>query len=283
MSHFFHQIIIVFLIFCTACNTKIKEDNLAINKMSYETGSHASVNFSVDSFDSKNYSSFPYWEATMEQFGESYIDTFSVAGIKFRIVHEQADSFPQIITLEKLTIDKKWLKRIEFYDYNKAFEVEHLQDINRDGYIDILRYMYFDEEIYFFDPRKMDFVDSVGAIINPSVHLIDKVKNIFCDFQSYRENCGQIHSTLYTFKGLSKYELYQVELYNCDDEDENSKVTKLILHKCIAGTSDSLVKVEETKLGKAINIDDSQYSDGGQSYFNHKAYWLKRYKKLLGL
>jgi hypothetical protein len=261
-----------------ACKVNSTKEPITIVDSSsrYETGSPASGNFSADEYDLKDYSEFSYIDSTRDVFGNSYIDTFSIAGTRFRVVHEFVDTFPQTATIEKLVGDK-WLKRIEFYKANHFGDFHYNEDVNNDGYNDIVRESRFDSEVYFYNPSIKNFIDSVGAEINHDIYLIDTANKVFCDFQELKGLCEQITSTLYTFKDFRRYDFYQLELYNCDNADT---ITKLILKKCINGSSDSLKELEEIKLNKPIGTDTYD-KNGMQTYFDHKAYWSKRYKKFL--
>lgn len=283
MSYFSKYITAICLLFFVACKSHtIKQEITIIDSSHYETGSDASFNFAVDQYDNKDYSKFPFKDSTIDQFGDSYIDTFSVTGTMFRVVHELTDSFPQTAIIEKL-VGNKWLKRIEFYKQNHFSDFHYTQDVNNDGYNDIVRDTYFTGEVYFFDPSIKNFIDSVGTEINYDIHLIDTANKIFCDFQERRGNAGDISSMLYTFKGFHRYDLFQLQLYNGDSNgDSTNLITKLILNKCINGNLDSLKQMEETKLNKPIDTE-AYDENGNQNYFDNKAYWLKRYKKLLGL
>ncbi|MDE3145633.1 MAG: hypothetical protein KGL19_15895 [Bacteroidota bacterium] len=226
----------------------------------------------INQIDTLFYKGIPYWNSKMKPFGPSYIDTFTESDIKFRIVHiNNTRKRINTATLERLT-NGKWLKRIEFEPLNHEGDFYRNQDVNRDGFNDIIHELRFNSEVYFFNYSKKDFIDSATAEINDDIFLIDTAKNIFCDFQEYKGMCGQITSSLYTFKGLRKYQLFELEFYNCKDPD---LITKIILKKSINGSSELFKKVKDLVLKKPFGTYDVDKS------FNYKAYWKKEYKKLL--
>lgn len=255
----------LFLIFCLSFG-------LISLGQDYETNSIGSNNFPPNDYDTTDYSKIPIIKTLKDCFHKSYVYYFSVAKNKFRVVHLQSDSFPQVATVQKF-VTNKWENRIEFHNGNKLDNF-YFKDVNNDGVIDIVRKTYFDSEIYLFKPSINNFVDSVCGNLNYDVYLIDTLHNIYCDFQSYRQNCGNIFSTLYTFKNYTKYYLYNLELDNCDDE-EHLKITKLILSKCINGNLENLKEIKTYKLRKPLNVD--QYN-----YFDNKKFWKGKYKQLLG-
>ncbi len=217
-----------------------------------------------------------YKDSGISQTGsQGYIDTFTVAGNNFHLIHHDT-LFDGLIEKK---INNNWIKcfDIELGNHNGY----SLKDVNLDGYTDFLHDWKRYSEVYFFDPLKQNFSDTPLAAIAFEYTLIDTSRKIFCDFQEGKGMCGQISSLLYTFHGFAKYYLYNLELYNCDTTLNTDKqvyfdfVTKLILSKCLSGDADSLKRIGETVLRKPMDI----WSD---SSFDYKKYWTKRYKKLLG-
>ena len=239
----------------------------------YETGSYGSENFPIHSFDTTNYSSIPVISKLKDCFGDPYVFNFKIDKIRFRVVHLKSNSFPQSAKIQRLYLNK-WEDILEFYEGPKLGSFK-FKDVNNDGFIDIVRDMYFDSEVYLFKPAINNFIDSVCGILNYNIVLLDTIKNIYCDFQELRQNCGNISSTLYTFKNYSKYNLFYLELRNCNGYDNHKKIHELVLSKCIDGSLDNLKKIKKYKLQKSIPINAAKY-------FNNKEYWKKKYKQLLG-
>ena len=260
------------LIILFACNTNtIKKD------LKKEVESNALK------IDTASYDQLPFWDSSMKGYGPSYIDTFTESGVKFRFVQIENDTDVNSATLERFT-NGKWIERIEFEKINHTGDFDRSEDINRDGYNDITRVLRFTTEVYFFDSIKKDFIDSATAELNDGIFLLDSTRNIFCDFQEFKQLCGNIYTSLYTFKNNKRLNLFKLELSNCDDENRLF-VNKIILNKCLSGDLKSLKPIETTKLKKSINIEDYKaikLLNGEENYFNYISYWQQRYKKLLG-
>ncbi len=209
-------------------------------------------------------------EAVQKDSPSYYIDTFSQVGSAFRLIYKSFDPANKA-TLEKL-VNGQWRRRIEFEKSNGAGEITHSADVNNDGYKDMLRESRFSSDIYLFNPSINNFIDTVCGDLNYDVFLIDSMHHIYCDFQEYRGGCGSIFSTLYTYQNYQKYYLYKLELYNCDDE-EHSRITKLILSTCTDGNLENLKEIKTYKLPKPISTDTDHY-------FDNKKFWKKEYKQL---
>jgi len=275
-------------IFVYACNNgatnSVKVDTLpAVAQDDFpirSTMSYSEEMFNNDTIDTENYTGFPYRDSTMDCY-ESYIDTFTEGGARFRIVSEHSDTSISTATVEKFA-DGKWIKRILFERLNHTGDFAHAEDVNRDGYVDFTRGLRFTSEAYLFDPSIKDFVAPSGVDLNYEIYVIDSNRNIFCDFQDFKQMAGQLHSKLYTFKGFARYDLYDLEFYN-GGEDSSSLVTKLILSKCISGDADSTQTIEEIKLPQTIDIEEvsKKYADSSDYFYDYRSFWKERYKKLV--
>ena len=240
--------------------------------------------------DTSTYSHLPYWTDSIDRFSEAYIDTFSVGENKFRFVNpfNTNRTGGNSITLQNY-INNKWSKtKLVLEDNMHGGDFYHDRDINGDGYIDIANYIRYTQAVYFYDPQINSFKDSAAKEeLNPDWFLIDKAKNIYCDFQEYKGLCDHIHSTLYTYKGFKKILLFDLTLYNCSEtNNETNLITKLILSKYLPQNTDSLKLIEEIKLDKPIDTDKGellkQYSDSSYYFFDYREFWKDRYKKLIG-
>lgn len=245
--------------------------NLSINGQTYNTNSEGSVNFPPKSYDTTDYSNVSIVKKLGNYSDESFIYKFSVGKNNFRAVHIKSDSFPQTIVIQKFN-KNKWYNRLEFNEQDK-FNGITLEDVNKDGYIDLVRGRYFDGECYLYKPSINNFIDSVCGELNYDIFLIDTTNKVWCDFQEYRQNCGNIFSTLYSFINYSKYNLYHLQLYNCSND--HSVITKLILSECINGDYENLKHIRTILLKKPLNANK-------EHYFDDKIFWRREYKKLLG-
>ena len=234
----------------------------------------------VDSIDREVYTGLPYWDSSMERYDKPYIDTFTEAGIKFRIVHGLTHYTSGTAFVEKFW-NGKWVIRIVFERTNHTDEFSRFKDVNRDGYKDIMRELRFTKEVYFFDPLKKDFINPATAWLNNDVFLLDKAKNIFCDMQVFKGMVGQLHSQLYTFKGYKQYLLFDLYFYN--HTDDGAIVSKLVLSKCVGGLSDSMEQIAEFPLKRSITWmeENNKYADGTEYFYDYRKFWKERYKKLL--
>lgn len=239
----------------------------------YETGSPASKNFAAKSIDTNDYSKIPIVKKLEDCFGDSYIYYFTVDKIKFRAVHINEDSLLELVTIQKFE-KGKWYNRLGFQLENK-FGCFSLKDINNDGYADLVREKYFDAEVYFYHPVIKNFIDSVGCDINYNIHLIDTARHIYCDLQEYRGNCENIYTTLYTIINFQKTILYTADLENCNGKGEHILIKKIRLYKFHNREKNVWEKIATIQLDKWLDQDK-------ENYFDNKAFWLKRYKKLLG-
>ncbi len=203
---------------------------------------------------------------------EYMIDTFSVNKDKFRFIYKKEDQEIDA-TLEKL-INGKWLRKIEFDKFYGSGEINHSIDVNNDGFMDILQKSRFSQIIYLYNPSISNFIDTSCGNLNNAVFLIDTLRNIYCDFQEYRQHCSTIFSSLYTFKNFKKYYLFKLDLDNCNDGD-NSKIEKVTLSKCLNGNLYQTEELKTSRLERPLNLDK-------ENYFDNKQFWKKEYKRLLG-
>lgn len=280
----FISAIIILMFF--SCNNSTKDKNINVgNKQVLDSTKYINIYTKTPYLDTIN-----YLRCTVSYTGKPdsfdadipayFIDTFSQNGNKFRLVYQILDSNNDA-TLEK-SINGQWFRRIEFNKFNNAGEILHTIDVNNDGYKDITREAHFFKHVYFFDNAKNNFIDTIGATIDDGVFLLDTIKNIYCDIQEFRGMCGQIHSKLYTFKNFKRINLFDIELYNCTN-DEASLVTKLIISKCYDRPDDdyfdSLATLQTIKLHKPINLDKDY--EPRYSYFDYLNFWKKNYKRLM--
>ncbi len=242
--------------------------------------------FSNKQVDTSDYKYLPFWNDSMNRYGDVYIDTFSVNGSNFRLISpfDCNCTGGNTIFLEQKKNGHWEMTKLELDDNIHGGNLGRDLDINGDGFPDIYNTTRFTADIYFFDPSKNTFIDSAASDYSLDFYEIDSLKRLFCDFQQLKTMCGQINSTLYTFKGFQKYVLYNLELYNCDEtKDERDLITKLILSKCINGNEDSVVIIHTTKLAHPIEVDGydehGKYPNGTDQYFDYKAYWKSKYKK----
>lgn len=301
---FISFIAITILIF--SCNSETKQNisqkKTLNDKIILDTSklSNDSMDLQVNRIDTIKYSNLPYWDTTMDRFRSIYIDTFTVDGIKFRFINPEENKQPYdiIVYLEKL-INGQWTYTgFTLGTMNHVYDYYHSKDINGDGFIDITQDLKWNQAVYFYDPRTKTYKSNNKYVlqkdyyINKEWTLIDTSRKIFCDFSDGKQMCDDIHSTLYTFDGFNQKDLYDLELYNCTETDDDSLfrfVTKLVLSKCLQRkyydkrvfvSKDSLVTVKEIVLSQPIDLQ-KEYDDK-VGYFDYVAFWKQHYKELLG-
>ncbi len=286
-----------FFLLITSCKngTSVKEKTPS-NKILQQQKIFDTTKWEANTIDTFNYSNLPYWNEKMDRFDTAYVDTFSVDGCKFRFVNPLTNVGKEYLDasvyLEK-EIKNKWIFN-GFYlgQGNHIRGFQHSRDINHDGFVDITQNQKWKQQVYFFNPKNKNFdVDTTRDnenYINAEWELLDTARNIFCDFNDFKQMCNDIHSTLYTYNGFVKQDLYDLELYNCTKTDNDTHlVTKLIISKIfprkyydptIFFSKDSLIAIQEIKLSHPIDLDKNYDSPG---YFDYVKFWKERYKKLL--
>ncbi|MBA4198424.1 MAG: hypothetical protein C0459_12810 [Chitinophaga sp.] len=298
------EIIFIFLsaITVTSCNN-INSPNTILKKADIDTtildisklGSDTN-NSLVNKVDTFNYINIPYWDSTMGRFDSAYIDTFTVDGNQFRFINPYGDTIPKLdklVYLEKRVYGKWIYTGLALGTMNHVYDFHHSRDVNGDGYIDITQDLKWDQIVYFYNPQTHTYpsnsswhIDS-DDYINSNWVLIDTSKKIFCDFFEGKGRCGSIHSTLYTFNGTVKKNLYDLELYNCSTEDGNL-ITKLVLSELVERKyydhhlmfeKDSIISSKDIPLKKPIDTD-KEY-DEKIGYFDYVNFWKQRYKELI--
>lgn len=249
--------------------------------------------FSKMSVDTSRYSNLPYWDTTIDRYGKAYVDSFSEGGGKFRLISPSNTPFNggNSIFLEQYQ-NGHWVNKTQYVEDDHGGNLHRDRDINNDGFADITNNTHWMQEVYFYNPSTNSFDTSSDNpdIINNDWELIDTSRNIFCDFNEFKDMPGQIHSSLYTYNKFTQVFLYQLELDNSSVRDSANLITKLILRKYNpnTGVADDVYEkpIEVLKLKKPIDIegydDHGKYPNGSDRYFDYVAYWKGKYKKLLG-
>jgi hypothetical protein len=201
-----------------------------------------------------------------------------------------------LVYLEKL-VNNKWVYTgftVQTMNHVGAFS--HSRDVNGDSFIDITQDERFVQAVYYYDPKTKTYPGTTEPhsfetnFINPDWELIDTVRKIFCDFQELKLMCGQINSQLYTYDGNVRKNLYNLELYNCTEtNDDTHLITKLILSKVVErkyfdkkemDSKDSLIDSKDIPLPAPIDLEKNY--DPKVGYFDYVSFWKAHYKELLG-
>ena len=294
-------IFIFCLLLIISCNTHntLKKNNIAVDTI-LDSQNIFDTTFKMNSVDTFDYSNFPFWDSTMDRYESAYIDTFSVDNNNFRFVSptnntKVTSNAYSNVYLEKY-LNNKWIYTgFAFSGGNHIGNFHHSRDVNGDGFIDITQTQRFKQTVYFYNSKNKNYdFDTTNEekedYINPEWELIDTSKKIFCDFQGLKGMCGQIHSQLYTYNGTARQNLYDLELYNCTEtNDDVHLVTKLVLTKVVErkyydlremDSKDSLIYPKDIQLNTPIDLDKDYDSKVG--YFDFVKFWKEHYRGLLG-
>jgi hypothetical protein len=208
----------------------------------------------------------PYWAPGMSHTGEDgYIDTFAVAGNKFRIIHHDT-LYDGIV--EKYA-NNKWQTIIEFGNLGNHNDYHIDADVNGDGFKDIILDWRWYSQAYLYNKKTKSF-DTDFVDLSGEWSLLDTVRNIYCDNENIKGY--EKKSELYTFNGNEKISLGVVEFEKTDGEnDGDEKMTKMMLYK-----------YGSIKQGKMLMSKTPLNAEAFGFEFDYIAYWKKRYKKLLG-
>jgi hypothetical protein len=212
----------------------------------------------LNSFWKIGYPNLPFWDSTFSYIGErGYIDTFSVKENKFRIIHNDS-MYDGIVEMYK---NKKWIKNVVFDNLGNNNAYNRTQDVNLDGFKDIIWLRKWDTEVFLYNPKLQRFTNT--SFTHPEKWiLIDKNKKVFCDFWEHWY-AAENHTKLYTFQGLKLISLYRLEYIT--NERTEQLIKKVILYKTTNSGVD--LKIKE------INVDSDEFD-----YLN---FWTSNYKQLL--
>ncbi len=223
------------------------------------------INPSADNVITKDsFSYLPFWDSTMNHYREEgYIDTFSVNNNRFRVVLDTSSSGDDV-PVEKL-VNGQWKKIFELYILSMHNDYDRKQDVNNDGFTDIIYSNRQWSEAYLFNKETGSFDTSIVNLASEWT-LIDTSHNIYCNTLNVKGDQG--NSELYTFKGNKKIILYYLDFDREIDSNGAKYYPKMTLYK----TDD---------LGKEHTIDVIPIPQNTDD-FDYLTYWKSHYKKLLG-
>ncbi|HWB27250.1 MAG TPA: hypothetical protein VG738_17360 [Chitinophagaceae bacterium] len=192
-----------------------------------------------------------------------HIDTFIESKDNyFRIIH--FDSLYQVV-LEQL-IDSSW-KRILKFDLNFPESYNYKDDVDGDGFRDIIVHRKWSSDVYFFNPKNKSFLTTALEDYPNSWFLINNKANIYCGMDIGMGEQGS--SELYTFEDHKPYYLYKI-VFNPYKNDLET-LGDIIFYKCLNGNANDTVKV----IGRAVPILKSI------DEFDYKEFWLSKYRAFL--
>jgi hypothetical protein len=205
----------------------------------------------------------PYWDSTMSHTGQmGYIDTFFVGNNKFRLIHNTGE-FDGIV--EKFN-HSHW-EFVTSHDLGNHNDFHRKKDVNGDGFNDLIFQWRWHSDVFLFDNKINNFNDKELTLDDDWI-VLDTSKRIFCSESIGKFVAGS--SDLYTFQDLEPYYYYRIEYK--ESENDQSKLDKILLFKCLDGKLENKTKIAELPLPEE-DFDESY------GYF----YWQENYKKLLKL
>lgn len=211
-----------------------------------------------DTFWKADYPNLPYWDSTFSYNGSrGYLDTFSIMGNQFRIVHNDTAYDGSVETYK----NGKWSINLLFENLGNHNKYDRTKDVNLDGYKDLIWFKKWETEIYLFNPKLKCFEDS--SFVHPKIwKVIDEDKKIFCDFWEHWY-VEESYSELYTFKDGKLKVLFHLKYIS--DEPKGTKIKKVILYKISDSAKDSKVKEID------VNAEE----------FDYLSFWKSNYRQLL--
>ncbi len=205
-------------------------------------------------------------ENVFSQIGDIYYDSllvkpyvFSNNKIMFRLQAYDNNHF--LIIIEKYS--SNWYKVDSVWDYGKLT----LDDINNDGFLDIVFKEKWNCEIHLFDPIKNNFINTgnFSSVEEDRMHLINKQLNIFYDWGEYK-NWGWV-SSLFQIKNYKRIELGTINNEKTRGQFSNETVAIVISQ---IGNK----KKKNKKIVRKMKWDDDKE-------FNYAIYWKLNWKKFL--
>jgi hypothetical protein len=246
-----HSNILILLILLLSCRGKQQTDT---KKLIPIDSAKSSIYFS------KKPTSYYYTIDTskneMENFDSGYIDTFSIAGIQFRLLSNPDSSSDLELQVMK---GKTWVNNLKLvYGINgNAADT----DINNDGFNDFKSSLLRGSEIYFFDPVEKQFRQ---APINLAFEwtVINKAEKLYSSNYEIR---GLYETNLFRLTNYKQTYFYRAPIrYNITDREETATVR--------------LYKVRNNDLTDTIFMYERKF-DLKNTGFDYKIFWANVLKQ----
>jgi hypothetical protein len=163
---------------------------------------------------------------------------------------------------------KNGVKEIIFSDYVKDGDFS-LEDINNDGFRDLVSYYHDDAVVHLFTPKTNNFLKS-QFYLPYDTYLLDTNRLIYWCYKEPDWGPQIPYSTLYSLENYHLHCYYTIKYFRKDVEDGNSPIISVRLFKIINGD------INKQKLIKTFKIDKNKK-------FDYKSYWKTNYKSLLNV
>jgi hypothetical protein len=200
---------------------------------------------------SKYYFNYDSKKSEIENFDSGYVDTFSIAGTRFRLFSNPDSS--NDLEMQVMT-NGQWTTN--FKTFYAADGNLYENDVNNDGFADFEQIMRNGEYVFLYDPHAKRFVDS-SITLSTESELLDKQANIY--YEVWPQNSPYWISDVYQFKGLRLHCLF--ELCCIEDDTIMFSAGRIRVYKCTGNNLADSVFIREEKIGK--DFDE----------FDYKKYW----------
>jgi len=188
----------------------------------------------------------------MYNLNNGYIDTFSIAGTRFRFRFNRDTADDDYLEMQVYKNDR-WMTNFRtFYANNGNI---HEEDFNNDGFTDFQQlFSHVWTRVYLYDPAGKKFADSALSVTAES-EPIDKKANVYYDL---RETGGfQWMSVLYRFQGVQWKFLYTLNCAGGKEPDNGPTVFRL--YKCMHNDPEDTVFIKEFRIKRGDDFDVKKY------------------------
>jgi hypothetical protein len=208
----------------------------------------------------------PYFDSlTMFKGGLiGYQDTFTVDSQKFRIIHHDS-IFDGVV---QKYVNNNWLSIIDFRRLGYKDDYVRTEDVNGDGYNDIITKHTWSGFAYLYNPNQQSF-NAKEFSLPFMTYLLDTTRKVYCNYEDVKGIF--ISSELYTIQNYKQIVHYIVEFkeqYNVEPE-----FRKATLYKCSNGNVKNKIKIRNLTRKEVVQI----YSEKNANYIN---WWRTQYKKM---
>jgi hypothetical protein len=251
---------ISFVFFCCSCTIKSnKVNNDSILDTSAFQISDTNKNTILKSSSLSFHLKFDDNKSLMENLHSGWTDTFSISRQNFRLRFDTTSKDHENTSVEQLK-NGQWQKLFNLYLSSDEYGKD---DINKDGYIDFVKFYHSRHHTYFYNPFSKTLTDT-ACIMPEEKTIIDEEK--FVLFNYYEAIYGNKYqsSQLYTYKERKPYFFYELLLIN----GNSSKIDKMNLYSYKNGNYDDTIFIKTIAVGQNLKFD-------------YKNYWTKHYKELM--
>ncbi|MBN9296341.1 MAG: hypothetical protein J0I41_04975 [Filimonas sp.] len=250
--------IVLFALFLFACNPSNREHGLSKDsllhldsskKTSLNDESNWKVNFVYHMvFDSS--------KDVRKNLAEGWLDTFSIDNQHFRL-RLDTGAIKNYYAVEQ----QKGSGWVKLFSPSIGEDEYARMDVDKDGYMDFVRFYHSLDYIYFYDPIKKTITNDCYTMPETTENIN---KTIFFNYYEAMYSNAYESSLLYTYKNQKPFFYYKLLFI----DDDNSNYKKMNLYKLKNGVYDDTVFVKTIASGDNIKFD-------------YESYWKAHYKELM--